>query len=547
MKSTIGHGKVFLGLLFLLSCAENPGQPSLDNHAPEIISMEILGDKPVVAAGETVTLQVMTTDLDGDPLLFVWSGEGLSPDTLSASTIAWTVPASYGTQTVSCSVTDGDKSDSYSKSWEVGLKLSPSSYGEIQGSELLWINEDSGGPPFYVLTGQIELPEGVSLRIEENCSFWCDPSSRVTVYSDLDIEGTGVTDRPVHFQPRTMSTSSETWWKGLRVGEYQNQEVRIRGLVIENAEHAVLDETWGNLALLSIQSSKFVNCNQGVKASDTRIEILGLSLDSTRKGIEADACNLSLETCGFTNCYSYGIALRNSSSGYCLNSVFSDATALGIRLSGNSYLVTQGCNFTTSVETFLEIGEGFEEGAPQIDARCNYWGGLTSTEIAARIVNSGAVAVGVQFLPLLEPPPSQTCELEAEVTFQSLETYSENHPLEGHEDYEDYDFSLPHSGFPATALRLSLSNPEEAMLFLEWSSPDDVYFCREEGPIIDWASGYMDETFAYYPGQSDGIDGSSIYFVTYETEEVTLRVDWTWVAGGNVLETGYADSTFTLP
>ena len=81
------------------------------NHSPIIIILT--ADSSSININQSITITSIATDQDGDTLTYIWTKTG-GTISGSGSSIIWTAPATTGTYTITCTVSDGDLSDSQS-------------------------------------------------------------------------------------------------------------------------------------------------------------------------------------------------------------------------------------------------------------------------------------------------------------------------------------------------------------------------------------------------------------------------------------------------
>lgn len=84
------------------------------NHSPTIISLTAEPSSPI-EINQDATITCYATDQDGNTLTYNWTKTGGTISVSeSGSTIIWTAPATTGTYTITCTVSDGESSDTES-------------------------------------------------------------------------------------------------------------------------------------------------------------------------------------------------------------------------------------------------------------------------------------------------------------------------------------------------------------------------------------------------------------------------------------------------
>jgi len=81
------------------------------NHSPTIISLT--ADSSSININQSNTITCLATDQNNDPLTYTWTKSG-GTITGIGSAITWTAPATVGTYTITCTVSDGESTDTQS-------------------------------------------------------------------------------------------------------------------------------------------------------------------------------------------------------------------------------------------------------------------------------------------------------------------------------------------------------------------------------------------------------------------------------------------------
>jgi len=533
MRSTRRHDKarVVLGsvaLLLAISCASNPDGPGVVNHAPEITGISIGGGKLGIGAGMPISVTAETIDSDGDELSYEWSGDGLFSG--GGGTVTWHVPDQYGNLSISCKVSDQKAEDSFTQSVQVGRRLIPLEYGDPTDGQLRWDGAD--GAPFYILQGEVEIPDSLELIIPGGTTIFCDLNSKLTLRGGGRFEGLSFDDQAVLFTPWEAYVTSSNYWQGI-ASNSPGKTLLARGLYVRNAGHG-LSLMLGSTQALEMHDSKMMTCDKGVEAAQIAVSCEGLSFWECGRGFQGTALQeLTLNHCSFFECDEFGIYLGGT-RGVVTRCQFSGQNPAAF-IGGGSRLSVTGNAFTIpDPDVFLSIGGGYEADSDSLDFRCNYWGeGIAGAADILPRINREDGAPG-----LLLDPVSETafgnCGGIAEPLVLGLTVDPEGHPLEGAPGYEDFDFGVPHSGFPAMKLKLAMDNPDQVALSYHWSSPGDAYFYIEGGIAGDFEGGYMDPEAVSYPAREERNDFCTLYAATNETDSLALRVDVQFVLDGEI-------------
>ena len=90
-------------LFAIIGCGDE--SPNVDDNSPPVIDHLIVPDE--VKPGDSVELQVVAHDEDGDALTYVWDVEKGKLDSETGQTVKWTVPSDLKAAAVTVSVNDG--------------------------------------------------------------------------------------------------------------------------------------------------------------------------------------------------------------------------------------------------------------------------------------------------------------------------------------------------------------------------------------------------------------------------------------------------------
>lgn len=533
MNPVARHHKTFalsalcLGLALLaFGCAGEPSAPEDDNHPPELISIAVSGSRPVIAAGTVnLLLQAETSDVDGDELSFTWSGDGSfhSQDDV-AKTVRWNVPeGSYGDLTVSCTVSDGSLQGSRDKTFQVGRSLSAVDYGDQVGDTVTWGSADA---PFYILQGNVEIPEGVNLVIEEGIDIWCDSARRLSIRGSLQINGDQYGQ--VNFKAYLPDTELKGYWEGIDF-ENSSGSVVMSWCNIMNATTG-LALPQGSGEGVDLSSCGFLYCTTAISANFADVDLSGCRVEGVTKGFNLSNTELDLFRCSFVNTVEEAIRVNGGSSGRCEESTFSDVGAPGISISGGSEVSFHLNSFLGTAQAFL-VGGGYGASPPPLDARCNYWGedDLMPSAIEARILYSpGSDVPDLVFTPWRNTTGAQCGDDTGPQLLGDIQVvFDARHPLWGDEP-GGVDLSvMAADGYPRLLEIAVDSGGEEFVHSYEWvASGSGILF----DSATDWPPSPPEDAVSY-PGQTDDSDGSVIFFTAppgSADENVDLRVTDSW-------------------
>jgi len=111
------------------------------NHSPTIIILT--ADSSSINVNQSITITCIATDQDGDNLTYIWTKNG-GTISGSGSAITWIAPATAGTYTITCTVSDGELTDGQNISIDVeqGSTTQEPELIEIASAE---INLNEGG------------------------------------------------------------------------------------------------------------------------------------------------------------------------------------------------------------------------------------------------------------------------------------------------------------------------------------------------------------------------------------------------------------------
>ena len=177
---------MFAGVIFISCSDDDDGGTSPTNSAPVISSISATASE-VVPSG-TITLICNSTDVDGDALTYEWfCTDGVITGT--SSSVTWTAPATLGTDTITCTVSDGTDTDSETKT--------------------ITVTDTPNNPP--VINSLTANP--TSVNSGETSTFTCDAT-------DADIGGVLTYSWSATGGTITGTSSSETWTAPATVGTY---------------------------------------------------------------------------------------------------------------------------------------------------------------------------------------------------------------------------------------------------------------------------------------------------------------------------------------
>lgn len=392
----------------LVSCGGGDGGTGPgDNRPPEIDfgRQIVFSSLTVFKAGDVVDFDLRALDPDIQPVTYSWSltpstGTGVFSDA-EVRDPSWTVGDFRGTVTVTCVVSDGELTDSWSRPFEVGTEIAQT---QIDGA-VTWTR--AGGP--YVITGDVTVGATGTLTVEAGTQLYSRPGQRfgpggveferrvIRVLGTLSFgaETGAVTllsagvlpsllpdaHRGIVFSGDASGTISRTRIERAIVAV----EHRSTGLVVVAHGTSIRNNSENGVLVSAVGSGRFE-----MRDSDLQDNALGLTLLS---GVA------ELERVDFDG---HGFALAISSDLV--------ATDCDFRASGSAHLdlrklATNPAAFTA---TLTRSNFFLSEGAPAVkieantcaslalDLRGNYWGGsFTADQILDRFAGRDDCNAGV--------------------------------------------------------------------------------------------------------------------------------------------------------
>lgn len=398
-----------LASVLLLACGgDDGGTGPQGNRAPEIDTTRqiVVSTLNVLVPGDVVGFDLRAVDPDIQPVSYSWS---LSPATATGSfddasvrDPQWTVGDLRGDVTVTCVVSDGALSDTWTRTFEVGTKVEAA---QIAGA-VTWAAAD--GP--YVLTGNIVVEATGTLTVEAGTRVYSRPlqsfqggSSVVTlrsiqVFGSLimgDASGTttlltgGWVDsaRPDQHAGVAFVGSGSGTFSGVRVDKARTgiQHSGTGTVVIQH--QSLLTDNTENGILMSAQ------VGGRLEVRDTQISDSALGLAATSGVVEFERVRLSGNT----------TAASVATTFTAIDCVFGVSVGghLELRILGTSPAIVQ---VDVSGSNFLAVSTGgpavnVAEGACSrldLELRGNYWGtNLTADQIQDRFARREVCNAGV--------------------------------------------------------------------------------------------------------------------------------------------------------
>jgi hypothetical protein len=509
---------LLLGLPWLLSCAGGSQGPEDENHPPVVTGISILGGGERIGAGDQVVLKAGTSDIDGDTVTLTWSGEGILQGTVDQEnkTVSWLIPSDgYGDQTVTCIASDGQAvSAPEEETFPVGRVIKIDDYGLIVGGEVNWAT-GAGQPPFYILQGIVTIEE--MLLIDQGVTVYCKENSFLKLRGGFTAQGESgygeIAFRPLvtggGWEGIELTSSTEVfdltrlliYNAEIGISVYVASEVRLDHCMLNNCDVGLkYDNVSEPSALLQDTGSYFLDCGVDFIASSCELQLTG-SIFTDSQGVTGE-----------------GITIAGGCSGF-FSSVSFNKNGTAITLSGGSYLDFHGNTFTGEGVVFF-IGPGYGESPLQVDARCNSWGTNSDAEIRSRIDDDTSGAAGVKYSPWI-PPEGGDCQPAygpeivsgIEIDGDVIHPLGDNLPTG-----TDLDV-LAIDGIPRL-LYIDLTAADVHVNYVyQWE------LMAGEGSLLEDPGVFSSHgLIAFYPGQSDGPAGSSIYFVAQGGSSVTIKV-----------------------
>ena len=355
----------------LLSCANPPSAPEFIDYIPAIHAITLFGDTPAgkIAAGSTVTLQVETSHPGGEALTFEFEGPGeFSQINNEDHSVQWEIPIdAAGSLEITCTVTDeNDDQATMDEDFAVGRLITSSSYGDVVSDQITWNSSDS---PFYILSGFVEIPDGVTLMIEEDVTIYCKSNSRLKV---RDLICAGTQGHNVTFLAFSNDTEVKSFWYGI---ELLSGSTTMDYTTIRNSNHGLYSPT-GGVSVDIGQGCYFAYNFTGLEIFNSTVDIYSSAFDHCNFGARFNACELSVEFGTFIYAIDAAVVISGASEGSLLQSSFRDNTGNNITITGRSYVEFHDNDFFGENVVFI-FGSGYSLADPPIQAQCNYWGNTT--------------------------------------------------------------------------------------------------------------------------------------------------------------------------
>lgn len=349
--------------------------------------------KPIaVPAGNPVNLTVSAKDDDGDPLTVTWSitRGALTAQNGSKTIMRWATPATVGTDTVTVKASDGTATTTITAEVKVGT-LTSVMKGLFKKSESPYILSASGTPPVMVVFDTSVIEPGTEL-------YMSTPGGYIQVEGELDAIGT--VDAPITFKSNDRTVDCATgrgWWEGIRTmapGIVNLEYVQIwfakYGVRLREASYGTLRDCrieCSATAGVSIEGNGWLQVFDTLIADGVSdgISVGGpnVSSTSTPDSVRVEGCTIQLNG---------GVGIRmdlddgaqsaqifvnhndikfNSSHGISL------ARSVFPQIHYNTFL---GNGAETVSNLFLQGGYPGTVIYPTLDATCNFWGTVTTSQ-----------------------------------------------------------------------------------------------------------------------------------------------------------------------
>ena len=505
-------------------CASEPSAPTDENSAPTVVSISVSGSRPVIAAGTiNLLVQAETADIDGDALSFTWSGDGHFHDQDDlAKTVRWDVPAgSYGDLSVTCTVSDGSEEGTRTRSFEVGRSLSAADYGDLVGQTVTWSTADA---PFYILQGDVTIPAGITLVVEESVTVWCDSGRDLKINGSLVVAGDSY--GKVNFKAYAPDTDEKDYWDGI-VFESGDGSIDMSWCNIDNAGTSVSMALGSGTGAL-IENCGFFNCLTAISANFSDLTVRFCTVSNATKGFNLAGSEVEIEGCQFLDTLDPALQIVGATEGSCVGSHFTDFSPPAISISGGSYVTFHENRFYGDDLAIL-VGGSYGADPLPMDGRCNYWDeGATAVDIEARIENQGSDSPDFLFTPWQATLGAECSGGDGPVALTGIEViFDARHPL-----YADppggVDLSvMAADGYPRL-LRVDVDDEDAPFVHdFDWSTGGNGQFFVS---ATSWPPYPPEETMSY-AGQADDVDGTEIFFVAVspaEADDVTLTITDNW-------------------
>ena len=376
------------------------------NEAPS--ELRITAEKCYVATGATIRLVGRATDADEDSLTFRWSAtSGSFPAGAVNDTVYWKAPSTFGTATITMTVTDEIDTRSLQQAITVC---------ELLPAQVIMSRTIANAGHTYITRGDapMRIAGNVTLTIEPGVTIVMDRSlGGIESYGRIVARGTP--SQKISLRGNTCS-SETALWKGIYLieatgeGIFRNCEITagmdgvmardgakldIKDCQIYNHYDFGVTVLYG--ATATIRSCSIWDNGDGVYVDDASAEIRRCSIrysdgDGILCAASQDEIHASIESCVVANNYKNGFVIADRAAPaihYC--SIFANSEA-----GAGTYAVRLSANISPT----------------PIHAENNYWGlgNDTEEEIAAIIYdavdNPGAIFAYVSFIPWLVEAPA---------------------------------------------------------------------------------------------------------------------------------------------
>lgn len=203
--------------------------------------------------------------------------------------------------------------------------------GNVSGN---WTNDNT-----YIVNGDITIPTGQTLIIEQGTEIKFDGYYSVTVNGTITANGT--LNNPIEFSSNTGSTTAD-FWNNININSNLSNPSTLNYCILENAK---LDNNGNNIGVIHINGNAIITNNiinnseaTGIRVSSSgTVSVFGNTITNCHYGVlVAGTGNISIDNNKISNTNSIGIAANNQSSNTLVtNNIVHDCYPYGIQVTGN--------------------------------------------------------------------------------------------------------------------------------------------------------------------------------------------------------------------
>ncbi|MCU0638277.1 MAG: right-handed parallel beta-helix repeat-containing protein [Candidatus Krumholzibacteria bacterium] len=360
-------------------------------------NLEIEKNVCYLGTGKPITLCGSGEDADGDPISYRWtSAHGtFTPSDGAGQCVQWVAPQTAGIYKVTLIVTDEIEESTITEDLVVGQELVL-----LPGDAEI---DDNGS--FYIVSSLVPLQVGfrTTLILHDGVTIvFANENGGFSVAGTMQILGTE--SNPVTIKSNSCQITAGAW-TGIYFAGADAAGI-IRHANISGAITAISVE---NNASVEIDTCTIVSCDLGILAADSAsVDITGCKIWENGGGIRTNDSHTIIRNSTVRYNGNYGVWIGGGGNSpqadiqYC--NVSNNTYFGGFRVSGRSVPQVKNCAIYLN-QYGAYLSEYFAD--ENLDFTENYWGYITSTEIADYILDGDDVATGpkVLFNPWLTASP----------------------------------------------------------------------------------------------------------------------------------------------